>query len=396
MAGEVVPSWIPRAEPGSPNVVDIRHRPVVGAGFHLSGHDHASQETDYIKDGATALGPLAYSLLRAETFSLYGHRAKRMGSTLDWLRRLTARAEKVYRIDQEAGRKIFRQNAPLYAWDLVGFVYETCEHLACVFDSLRRYRAREIDDLGAAMLGFEKPAFDVFASSEFVDLSWWRAELGTVPDEERFKLLTAPQQDLLIESRNALDARMNRALSTVRYFYTKDLHRVAIRRRHAVSLLDPERGLAWVSEDPEDAERDARVMELGALAVADTDGRDGPVVELLLPLSWSLVNNLFGCLEEARWLVHVLSWAALGRVEHPSHLPFVFDDSVELLPSQAAEWDRLTCAYTGLAPEGLAIERQRAIERQDIIEAAERPAPSMNRAQRRHSSRQSGKRKRSK
>lgn len=254
---------------------------------------------------------------------------------------------------------------------------------------LRRYRSGEVSDLGAAMLGFEKPAFDVFASAEIEDLSWWRDELGTVPNEDRFGLLTDQQQALMIESCEALDARMIQALSTVRYCYTKDLHRLAIRRRHAVSLLDAERGLAWVSQDPQEAKGDIEAFELGALAVADTDGRVGPVVELLLPLSWALINELFGCLKEARWLVHVLSWAALGRVENPSHLPFVFDDEVSPPASRAVEWDGLMCTYTGLDPQGLEAERKRKQRRAEIIEEAERTEPSPNRAQRRQTSRQS-------
>jgi hypothetical protein len=136
-----------------------------------------------------------------------------MGSTVFWLQKLTARAEKVSRLDEGGAHKLFRQNAPLYVWDLIGFVSETCEHLACVFDSLRRYRAGKVTDLGVAMLGFEKPAFEVFASSAFEDLAWWRTELGTFPDEARFALLTSRQQELMIESCKAVDARMVLALS---------------------------------------------------------------------------------------------------------------------------------------------------------------------------------------
>jgi hypothetical protein len=394
MADDVVPSWIPRDDAGQRGI-NVRHRQVAGSGFHLTGHAHSSEQIDYIKDGAAALGPVAYSLLRAESFSLYEHRGKRMGSTVFWLEKLTARAEKVSRLDEGGAHKLFRQNAPLYVWDLIGFVSETCEHLACVFDSLRRYRARKVTDLGVAMLGFEKPAFEVFASSAFEDLAWWRAELGTFPDEDRFALLTSRQQELMIESCKALDARMVLALSTVRFIYTKDLHRVAVRRRHAASLLDPERGLAWVSSDPVEAKSDVRVLEDGALAVADTDGRGGPVVELLLPLSWALINDLFGCVKQARWLVHALSWAALGRVENPSHLPFVFDDEVAVPDRLVAEWDGLMCAYTGLDPAGIAAQRKEWRRIDETIEAAERPTPSANRAQRRHPSRQSRKRTRS-
>jgi hypothetical protein len=389
----MVPSWIPRDD-GGQRGVNVRRRPITGSGFHLAGHDHSAEQIDYIKEGAAALGPVAYSLLRAETFSLYEHRGKRLGSTLDWLMKLSTRAEKVSRLDEEGSRKLFRQNAPLYVWDLVGFVYETCEHLACVFNSLRRFRAGEVTDLGATMLGFDEPAFEVFSSPEFEDLAWWRTELGSIPDGTRFALLTPRQQDLMIESSEVLEKRLVLALSTVRVIYTKDLHRLAIRRRHAVSLLDPERALAWVSSDPEEAKSDVRVMENGALAVADTDGRNGPVVELILPLTRALINDLFGCVKQARWLVHALAGAAVSRVENPSHLAFSFDDDVPLGSRDVAEWDGLLCAYTGLDPAVLATQRAARSRMEATIEAAERPNAGLNRAQRREESRRATHRKR--
>jgi hypothetical protein len=141
-----------------------------------------------------------------------------------------------------------------------------------------------------------------------------------------------------------------------------------------------------------EAKNDVRVLEDGALAVADTDGRGGPVVELLLPLSWALINDLFGCVKQARWLVHALAGAALGRVENPSHLPFVFDDELKMPGRQVVEWDGLMCAYTGLDSAVMAAQRTEWRRIAETIEAAERPTPSPNRGQRRHPSRQSRKR----
>jgi hypothetical protein len=393
MANEVVPTWIPRDDAGQRGI-NVRRRPIAGAGFHLAGHDHSSDQRDFIKEGAAALGPVAYSLLRAEQFSLYKHRGKRMGSTVDGLHALTALAEKVSRIDEEGSRKLFRQSAPLYVWDLVGFVYEVCEHLACVFESLHRYRAGEVTDLGAAMLDFGTTTYKVFLSPEFADLDWWRNELGYMPDEAQFALLTERQQALMIESQKALDARMVQALSTVRFIYTEDLHRLAIRRRHGASLLDPERGLAWVSTDLEEAKGDVEAMDLGVLAVADTDGRGGPVVELFVPLSWALINDLYGCVKHARWLVHALAWAVLSRVENPSRLPFVFDEEAPLDSRDAADWDGLMCAYTGLDPAAFTAHREFVRRTLATVEAAERPDARLNRAQRRERPRKAGRRKR--
>jgi hypothetical protein len=112
------------------------------------------------------------------------------------------------------------------------------------------------------------------------------------------------------------------------------------------------------------------------LAATDDDVQ----ATVLLPLSWALINELFGCLREARWLVHAISWAALGRVENPSRLPFVFDDEVALPASRAVEWDVLMCDYTGIDPQDLQAEQRERQRRADIIAAAERPGPSPNRA----------------
>ena len=393
MADEVVPGWVPRGRTGSGRGLDIRHRPITNAAFHLPDHTHFGVSPDFIGNGAATLGPVAYSLLRAESFSLYEHRGKHVGSSVAWLRGLAARAEKIARIDPLGGRKLFRQNAPLYIWDLIGLVYETCEHLACVFDSLSRYRAGSAPDLGVAMLDYAETTLHVFDSPAFNDLTWWQAELGTVPDPARFAMLSPLQQRLMVDSRSALDTRLALAIATIREIYTDDLHRIAVRRRHSVSLLDAERGLAWISADHDEGASDAQALADGALAVADKDRRGGFAVELLLPISSSLINDLVGCLHQARWLVHTLSWATLSRAENPSHLPFVFDEDLPLQEDLSADWDSLMCTYTGIEPSALEEERKAKQRRSEVIGAAERVAPANNRATRREASRQSRKRR---
>jgi hypothetical protein len=186
------------------------------------------------------------------------------------------------------------------------------------------------------------------------------------------------------------------ALSTVRFIYTKDLHRLAIRRRHAVSLLDVERGLAWVSQDAEEGKADLEALEAGGLAVADTDGKEGPIVELILPLSRAMLNELFGCLIQARWLVEAVSWATLGRVENPSRIPFVFDMDARTSARSQSEWDGLLSAYTGIDLEYIEKHGREKRARVDVLATLDRPKAPRSRAERRHGAQSKSRRQHSK
>ena len=192
----------------------------------------------------------------------------------------------------------------------------------------------------------------MIGSADFGNEGWWRRQLGIEPDPVRYALLTLAQRSTLTETLQVAAARLSLALPTVRSIYTHSLHRLAARNRHGMALLEPDQALAWVGQRDEDREADMEALAGGALAVADTEGRN--LVELLMPISTDAYNDVRICWNEANWLFQSLCSSVVERAESPEG---VFIPSVGQRPTSAAQSKArmdVTVAYCGYDPEEVA------------------------------------------
>jgi hypothetical protein len=361
--------------------IEIRRRPVTGHPVHFGGHVHEQAATDYIVDAASKLGPVAYSMLRAAAFSLQSHRGVRLLAAIRGSEAAAKKAREIWKIDQERGSRYWRMNGRLYLWDFVQILHEVCEDLAGTFEAVSRCEADASLDLGLELLKYHGAADEVIGSEAFGNEAWWRSELEIDADPARYAVLTADQQSVLNQTLRVAEARLSVALSTVRSSYTHALHRVAARNRHGMALLEPDQALAWVDKRDAKGRADIEALASGALAVADTEGR--AIVELLMPNSTEVRDELMKCLNEANWLFQSLCNCLLQRAESPAgvSIPDVGRNPTSV-PEQKARME-LTVAYCGYDPDDYA--RQKAlVEETDAVRARVEKGEMSSRAQRRH------------
>ncbi len=352
-----------------------------GNPVHFGGHVHEQAATDFIVDAASKLGPVAYSLLRAAAFSLRSHRGVRLLAATRGYEAAAERAREIWKIDQERGSRYWRMNGRLYMWDIVQVVHEVCEDLAGTFEAVRRCEADASLDLGLELLRYHGAADNVIGSQAFGDEAWWQSELEISPDPARYARLTAEQQAVLDQVLRVAKSRLPVALSTVRSIYTHSLHRVAARNRHGMALLEADQALAWVDKRDAEGRADMEALASGGLAVADTEGR--VIVELLMPNSTDVCNELMRCLDEANWLFQSLCNCLLQRAESPSgaSIPDVGQN-----PTSAAEEKArvdVTVAYGGYDPDDYA-RQMTFVEETEAVRAKVEKRETTNRAQKRH------------
>jgi hypothetical protein len=332
-------------------------------------------------DAASKLGPVAYSLLRAATFSLQSHRGVRLLAATRGYDAAAKKSREIWKIDPERGSRYWRMNGRLYLWDSVQILHEVCEDLSGTFEAVWRCEADASLDLGLELLKYHGAADKVIGSEAFGNEAWWRSEIEIDSDPARYAVLTADQQSVLNQTLGVAEARLSVALSTVRSIYTHELHRVAARNRHGMALLEPDQALAWVDKRDEEGRADMEALASGALAVADTDGR--AIVELLMPNSTAVRDELMKCLNEANWLFQSICNSLLQRAESPAgvSIPDV-GQNPNSVPEQKARME-LTVAYGGYDPDDYA--RQMAfVEESDVVRARVEKREMPNRAQRRH------------
>ncbi len=327
--------------------IEIRRRPVAGDPVHSSGHEHEHSAVDFVRLAPTKISPLAYSLLRAAAFPLSHHREVRAQAAADGFAMAAQKAKEVMRVDRERGERHWRQDGRLYLWDLIQILHEVCEDLACVFESIRLGDEDPGRDLGRELLRYHGPSDKIIGSGPFGDESWWRAQIGVEPDPIRYALLSTGQQAALSEVLRGAGTRLSLSLSTVRGTYTHTLHRVAARRRHGISLLDPEHGLAWVGRNEADRKADIEALDAGALVVADNEGET--VVEFLIPVTMEACEGIRTCWNDATWLLSMLSGSIVARAESPGGTAVPMDYVIQSKPSH--ELEQAVIAYTGADPE---------------------------------------------
>lgn len=369
--------------------IEIRRRPVVGDPVHSAGHEHERSDFDFVRLAPARVGPLAYSLLRAAAVPLSHHREARAQAASDGFAMAAQKAHEVMRVDRERGERHWRQEGRLYLWDQIQILHEVCEDLACVFESIRLTNEDSGRDLGRELLRYHGPADETIASGPFGDEAWWRTQIGVDPDPIRHALLTPSQQAALGEVLRGAGVRLSTALTTVRGTYTHRMHRVAARRRHGFSLLDPEHALAWVGRNEADRKADLEALNSGALVVADNEGQN--VVEFLVPVTMEAYEGIRVCWNDATWLLSVLCGSIVEKAESPAGTAIPVDNVKP--PKPSLELQQAIMAYTGADPDLLMREGRRRAATEAAYAAAERLArPS--RAQRRHPGKaQTGKRK---
>ena len=319
---------------------------------HFGGHEHEKSSPDPIVLGAIKLGPLGYALLRAEGTTLSDHRLARIKAIEHGFLEMKEQTEKVGRQDADMGLRHFRQHARLHVWDQIQMVHELCDRLACIFESVSKWQDDPATvDLGESIVRFATPADETISRSRFGDVAWWRKTIMIDPDPDRYALLNDRQKGLLDAVLGSSGDRLPVAIETVRTVYTGELHRLAAKARHGITLLDPELGWAWIGSTPQEQAQDYQDLKLGALAVADAGRRKGAeIVEYLMPINDENLLALYWCLRQAHWLNWALCSATILKAETEAGVCVVVNPDAPA-PASSEELMDMTIAYTGYDPE---------------------------------------------
>jgi len=334
--------------------------------FRLHGDGfHPPHETSILSDehdelferGRQSLGDLGHSLLRSEIYGKRRHRHRRLAS----LTRERQELDEAIAVARATGNETALGQASLdYAllvWEHIGVLAEFCEQLASMFHAATVHSAVP-QSFGQALLAFNQPAWRVLAKDSFNDLDWWTDKLGiqgVVPVSLRESLTSGALEMAETMFRDAR-AELPRALANVVRTYTRELHRVAQRRKHAFPILT-QYGFAWqVQHRSSDIQLVNEVTEHSAFTVVDS-WKDEPT-GLLVPGDRWATEHVLEANASADWLLHMLTTALLSAAENRTGLPLT-------LMSVGRKWpveDRksLLRAYTGYSDatyEGLAAER---------------------------------------
>lgn len=374
--------------------IDIRVLPLTGRAIHR-GDDHPhTMGHDFIAAGVAEFGALSYSLLRAEAMTLHQHRAKAARVVLDRFMELDDRLPAVAAVDEQEAHGIARQGPRLLMWDLIALVGEACEQLAAEHAAVRAWREKRVV-IADTLLAWQTPSHTVFASPEFQDLPWWRHELGVDPDPARLARLTPKQRRLVRAVFMQVAVRLPVALDALRTQYTPELHRVAMRRKHLVPLLDATLGLVFATTDTKTEDWVTRQVDEGALILADDKVHRGRISQIVVPVTAETISALLDLWTHANWLSRVLAGATISRAENLSGAAWSWDYD----GASVGDPEDLTAAMSAYTGAPLAQVRQevanelRTSEVMRLAEArsaevADGPAyPPLNRADRRAAAR---------
>jgi hypothetical protein len=347
--------------------VEVRQRSMSGLYVHLGGHEHSASQSDWLRIGANRIGPIAFALLRAEGTSVRTHRVAREEATSDGILDLNRLVEKIRRIDPDRALSKFRQDGKMLVWDQVQQLHEVCDRLACVFDSVRRWKSGTAPDLGRALLLYEKAADKVIGSEQFANQAWWRGVLMVQPDTVRRDLLNEKQRALLDDVLRGVDDHIPVALETIRSVYSKGLHRMAARQRHGATLLDPEMGFAWIGSTQDEQLADGTALKYGALAVADTSRTDA--IEYLMPLTIENLRGLQQCLHEAESLMWQLCYAVTEQASSPVGVSVPIDPTIPVPDGSRQQLREAVLIYSDYDRDLAERERKRAEETAAVFRA---------------------------
>jgi hypothetical protein len=329
--------------------IDVRAVPVSGPVIHgheRHGHDHAGW--DLTGAGSKNLGQLSYSILRSQGINMRRARKRRVDAVLSEMTDLRRLWDRVAKVEKAEAEKIHRQRTKLLVWDLIREVGETCEQLAAMFTAVTEWDKSSID-LATTLIEWQGSAYDVFAQSGFEDLDWWNRILGTEPASDRLAAITPRQAEIVRDLFASAAKRLPSALGAVREIYTKELHRIFVRRKHLAPLLDADWGLVFESEDAALAEWVRGEVADGALVLADHKVVRGRIVQLVIPTTQETVDSLWTLWSDADWLSESLAGAVLSRAEHPAGLPIAMDEhSYDIVDVMTAIY-----AYSGSPPDVL-------------------------------------------
>jgi len=249
------------------------------------------------------------------------------------------------------------QDLGLVVWEQVGVLGEFCEQLASIFEAVRGHEPGS-GDLGAALLAFTRPAWRTIGNEVFADVAWWTSRLGIEePVPEKMQRLLSPSALAMAEAMFR-DARKELAVSltNVRCTYTRPIHRVAQRRKHAHPLLSGY-GFEWVTAVPHgEAALASEVLAHSPFTVVDEF--NGERVGLSVPGDRWATEQLLGGIASADWLLHALSTAVVTSAENRTGVPLLFMPVGENWTMDTMR--ELLGAYTGYSDatfDGLAVEK---------------------------------------
>ncbi|OFV79738.1 MAG: hypothetical protein A2W26_10805 [Acidobacteria bacterium RBG_16_64_8] len=355
-------------------------------------HAHDIGSYDYVAAGIAALGPLSYSLLRAEALQMHRRRAANVRVLLDRLNDEAKRIEKIRRVDAGQADKIGRQHLKLYLWDLIKEVGEACEQLAAFYSAARAWDANGTD-VALTLLRWDKTSHVIFNTPQFQDHAWWIRMLGLTANETRLAAITPREREIVLWHLETASRRLPVALAELKDMYGRDLHRVAVRRRHLAPLLDSEHGIVFAGNDPATAEWVGAAVEDGALVLADHATRPGQVSQIVVPTTNGAVSDLVSLWSHANWLSAAIAGSVVARGENPAGVVVTSDFDAE--PAFEGGVREAIERYVGLPEDLVAAHRSIESATREVVRAAgaERGV-TVSRAERRQAARDFKKKRR--
>ncbi|HLX34534.1 MAG TPA: hypothetical protein VKR30_04755 [Candidatus Limnocylindrales bacterium] len=300
---------------------------------HLGeGHPHSQPGAyDFIRAGLDTFGPLGYSLLRSEAFTLAANRNGHAYRLAERFRKFAEYREQVSLVDKVQAERLHVQRTRLMFWDLIGGLAESCEQLAAVFTAVRAYDRG--NDIGEALLGWNGDVLKTINNRTFQDVAWWEEHLGIPARKDPWWAATwaDPTRRPVIATMVGARKRLPVALRAVVDGYSFPVHRVAMKRKHASPLLDGHLAIAPATGNLRDDEWLARQIEDGALVVADDRAGATTAQQVVILVSQAVGDSLFEAWRQANWISLQLAGATIARAENPSSRPLPVDPMAPVL-----------------------------------------------------------------
>jgi hypothetical protein len=280
---------------------------IVGPGVHICiDPRHAHDDRDALGRTNGMFGNLGAGLLRGAHITRH-HQLERLASLKRRHDEVVARFDLP---DNDPDRLPARLAGPLLMWDTVGLLLQVSEHLAVLVKTIER--TKDWTRFGEELVRAGEQPFKVMNNAPFVTRNWWIETLGLTA--ELPAQLSQDSVDLLRALRRECRALVMEDVETLRVLWTRELHRVATRHKHAYSYVLPRDGTAWLAAD-DTLESLAERVERGSLFVID-QGQDGDLYQLELPLTGPAMEALFLGSRAAIDLGYLLKMALSTRAEY--------------------------------------------------------------------------------
>ncbi len=337
--------------------VRVESSPLQGQPVHVHGSQALEHDEDHFERGMRAYGPLGYSILRSHAVvsAHLRHRIDGLVQQYELLvgRMMAARTAALSNYDEE-----YVIQSRLVFWDALGSMLMACENVMALFFAVNDYEGRRVD-LGESLVKRRDVApHRVLESGSFQHYDWWYRHLDLGGAKGRGLDLAARQKaqvDFVARTSRAL---VREALDDIANTWTADLHRVATRQKHGLTLIDPTHGAAWATEILGDGTPHIGQDYVDS-ALFVIDANDGPPSQFVVPIS---IGGLEVLLDSARGTVALwesLVAALIQKAENPTGrvFPAVARYDSNLMPDHLKpnndEIITLLALISGLSPEYL-------------------------------------------